>query len=409
MNVAYFDLIAGASGDMILGALVDAGLSLGELQAALARLHLPGWELKYARVQRGAFAAAKIDVVVTEAPPARHWHDIRALIEAGDLPASIRERALRIFQRMIEVEAGIHSMPVEEVHLHELGAVDTIVDVAGALLGLELLGVQRVFASPVPLGRGIATGAHGRFPLPAPATVALLRGAPVVGVDHAVETVTPTAAALLAELVEDYGPIPPMRLTAAGYGAGSRLEPEPNILRILVGEDSAVGVARVGSLDLLETNIDDMAPEIYGYLFERILAAGALDVYVTPVLMKKNRPGCLLSVLCRPRDSETLRALLFAETSTLGVRTQRVTRYALPRTTETVQTTYGPIRMKVCRWGTTPDAVRAAPEYEDCARTAREQGVALRAVYEAAAVSWGGREAANESPSAWQDSRSQPR
>ncbi|HEX9115038.1 MAG TPA: nickel pincer cofactor biosynthesis protein LarC [Anaerolineae bacterium] len=385
MKIAYFDLVAGASGDMILGALVDAGLPFVELEAALANLRLPGFSLKQGRVQRGAFSATKIDVVVEERPPARHWHEIRDLIAAGDLPAGVRERALRIFRRMIEVEAGIHNLSPDEVHLHEMGAVDTIVDVTGALLGLDLLGVGRVESSPVPLGRGVLHGSHGRMPLPAPAALALLKGALIVGVSHDLETVTPTAAALLGELAADYGPIPAMRLAAIGYGAGSREEPAPNLLRVLIGEAVEAG-GESDVVDLLETNIDDMNPEIYGYLFERTLAAGALDVFLAPVIMKKNRPGVVLSVLCRPQDTAALRALLFAETSTLGIRSQRLARHTLHRHSETVDTSYGPVRIKVCGWG--EDEHKAAPEYEDCANAARTHGVPLREVYEAATTAW---------------------
>jgi uncharacterized protein (TIGR00299 family) protein len=234
MKIAYFDLISGASGDMLLGALVDAGLPFADLQQALAGLRLPGFELSCAKVLRGAFAATKVDVRTDDQAPARYLPDIEAVISASTLPAAIRERALRIFRRMIAVEAGIHNAPVESVHLHELGALDTIVDVAGVLLGLDLLGVEQIVCSPAPLGHGTLSGSHGRMPLPAPATVALLTGAPVVGVDYALETVTPTAAALITELAAAYGPIPAMRLQAVGYGAGTRTTPEPNILRLLV-------------------------------------------------------------------------------------------------------------------------------------------------------------------------------
>ena len=234
MKTAYFDLISGASGDMLLSALVDAGLPFADLQQALTGLRLPGFELSCAKVMRGAFAATKVDVHTDDAP-ARHLPEIEAIISASTLPLAIRERALRIFRRMIAVEAGIHNAPPESVHLHELGALDTIVDVTGVLLGLDLLGVEGVVCSPVPLGRGTLTGSHGRMPLPAPATVALLTGAPVVGVDHALETVTPTAAALITELAAAYGPIPAMRLQAVGYGAGTRTTPEPNILRLFLG------------------------------------------------------------------------------------------------------------------------------------------------------------------------------
>jgi uncharacterized protein (TIGR00299 family) protein len=394
MKLAYFDLIAGASGDMLLGALVDAGLPFDELRRALDGLHLPGFELSCAKVSRGAFAATKVDVRITDETTARHLPEIEAVISGSDLPPAIRERAVRIFRRMIAVEAAIHNAPIETVHLHELGALDTIVDVTGVLLGLELLGVERVIVSPVPLGRGVLVGSHGRMPLPAPATVALLApqpeagmaGAPVVGVDLALETVTPTAAALLTELSAGYGPIPAMRLQAVGYGAGTRTTPEPNILRLLLGDAAPPEDAEEEALDLLETSIDDMNPELYGYLFERLFAAGALDATLAPVIMKKNRPGIVISVLCRPEDTARLRGLLYTETTTLGIRRQRVARSCLARNSERVDTPYGAVRVKVARWG--EGGIKAAPEYEDCRAAARAHGVPLREVYEAALSAW---------------------
>jgi hypothetical protein len=384
VKIAYIDLIAGASGDMLLGALVDCGLPVADLQEGLAGLHLEGFRLTQTRVMRGAFSATKMDVEVTDLEHARNLAEIGAVIAAGALPDDIKVRAMRIFTRMTEVEAGIHHMPVEQVHLHELGALDTIVDVTGVLLGLRLLGVEQVIVSPVPLGRGTINGAHGRIPLPAPATIALLKDAPIVGVDVALETVTPTAAALLTELAAGYGPIPSMRLTATGYGAGGRTTPEPNILRILVG-DGAAADAEIGTLDVLETNIDNMNPEVYGYVLERLLAGGALDVYMTPIVMKKNRPGVILNVLCRPEDSDHLRALVFAETTTLGIRTQHVMRHALPRRSVTVTTLYGAIRVKAAQWD---GEEKVAPEYEDCATAAQAAGVPLRTVYEAALAAY---------------------
>ena len=386
MKIAYFDLISGASGDMILGALVDAGLPFGELCDALSLLGLPEFELTSERVMRGAFAATKIDVHTADTVHARGLAEIGQIIATSRLPAHIQERALRVFQRMAEAEAGIHGVPVEAIHFHELGAVDTIVDVSGALLALERLGVQRVIASPVPLGRGMARSAHGAMPLPAPATVALLRGAKVVGVDHAVETVTPTAAALLAELAEDFGSIPPMQLTAVGYGAGTRTTPEPNVLRVLLGESAAGSRGRgAETLVMLETNVDDMSPEVHGYVIERLLGAGALDAYLTPVLMKKGRPGVVISVLCRPDDAPQLRELLFAETTTLGIRTSEVTRECLSREIKTVQTPYGAIRVKVAHWA---QGEKSAPEYEDCRRAAEAFRVPLQQVYQAAMCSY---------------------
>jgi len=386
MKLAYLDLIAGASGDMLLGGLVDAGLPFTELQDALEGLRLPGFRLTCTKVMRGAFAATKLDVRTDDDAPARHLPEIEAIITASALPAGVQADSLRIFRRMIEAEAAIHNAPIESVHLHELGALDTIVDVTGVLLGLELLGVEQVVCSPVPLGRGMLRGSHGLMPLPAPATVALLRGAPVVGVDHAVETVTPTAAALITALASAYGPIPAMRLDAVGHGAGGRLTPEPNILRVLLGTADAAGVVQAEMLDLLETNIDDMNPELYSYVLERLFATGALDAYLTPVIMKKNRPGVVLSVLCRCEDTARLRDLLFAETTTLGIRVQRVARHCLARTIRQVETPFGPVRVKIGRWGT--EMEKAAPEYEDCRAAAQAHGVPLRAVYQAAIAAW---------------------
>jgi uncharacterized protein (TIGR00299 family) protein len=387
MKLAYFDLISGASGDMILGALVDAGLPFVELQDALSLLGLPEFELARERVMRGAFSATKVDVKTADTAHARGLAEIEAIIAASRLSAGIQARALRIFRRMVEVEASIHGVPPEEVHLHELGAVDTIIDVTGALLALDRLGITRVYASPVPLGRGLGRGAHGVLPLPAPATVALLRGAKVVGVDHPLETVTPTAAALLADLATGFGPIPAMRLSAVGYGAGTRTTPEPNVLRVLLGEASDPADSGEETLVLLETNIDDMNPEVYGYVLERLLAAGALDAYLTPVFMKKNRPAVVLSVLCRPVDAASLRALVFAETTTLGIRTQEVTRHCLARSSRIVSTMYGDIRVKVARW---TEGEKAAPEYEDCRRAAEVHSVPLLHVYEVAMLAYRG-------------------
>ncbi len=381
MRIAYLDLVSGASGDMLLGALVDAGVSLDDLRRALDALHLPGFQLTQERVMRGAFAATKVDVVVTDHATSRCLSDIEAVLDASTLAAKVRERARRIFRRMIEVEAGIHNISIEQAHLHELGALDTMADVVGVLLGFDLLGVEQVVVSPVPLGRGLLKTSHGQMPLPAPATLALLQGAPIIGVAHSIETVTPTAAALLTELASGFGPIPAMRLSAIGYGAGGRTVPEPNIVRLLIGEAIEPQPDEGETLVVLETNIDDMNPEWYGYVIERLLAEGALDAYLTPVVMKKNRPGIVLSVLCRPQDEATLRALVFAETTTLGIRAQRVTRHALPRSIVKVETPYGPVQLKVSRWG---EAEKVAPEYEDCRRAAQSAGVPLRQVYEAA-------------------------
>lgn len=395
MKIAYFDCIAGASGDMILGALLDAGLPETVLRERLGRLRLAEFELKCRRVVKNGFSATKVDVLVAHDVHARHVPDIEAIVTASDLPDTIKGRAVAIFRRMGQVEAGIHGTDIDHVHLHELGGVDTIVDVVGALAGLDALGVERVVVSPLPMGRGFVQGAHGQIPLPAPATLALLQarpeqgrqGAPLVGVDLDVELVTPTGAALLSELAAEYGPIPPMTVTASGYGAGGRDLPIPNVLRLLVGEayatiPDAASEAGAETLSILETNIDDLNPEVYDYVMARLFEAGALDVFLSPIQMKKNRPATLLRVLCWPEQAEELSAILFSETSTLGVRQQGVKRRCLPRSIQAVDTPYGVVRVKVAQWG--EGQFKAAPEYEDCRRLAEASRVPLREIYHAA-------------------------
>ncbi len=382
MKIAYFDCIAGASGDMLLGALLDAGLSEETLRQQLALLHLEDFELQVRRVEKNGFSALKVDVLVNDDVPARHLPDIEAIVQQSDLPAAIKEQAVAIFRRLGEVEAGIHGITLDQVHLHELGGVDTIVDVVGVLAGLTALGVERVMVSPLPLGRGFVKGAHGAIPLPAPATVALLKGAPVVGSDIEKELVTPTGAALLTSLAAEFGPLPAMTLEAAGYGAGGRDLPIPNVLRLLLGRQATPISTAAETLTMLETNIDDLNPETYDYVMGRLFETGALDVFLAPIQMKKNRPATLLRVLCRPTEADKLMSILFAETSTLGVRQQTVLRYCLARSSQTVQTAYGPVRVKVASWG--HNQSKAAPEYEDCRRLAGVNGVPLREVYLAA-------------------------
>ena len=391
MKIAYFDCIAGASGDMLLGALVDAGLKVERLQEKLKALHLEGeFELNAQKVNKNGFGATKVDIVVHEKfepGHGRHLAEIEALIRKGSLAETIQKQALGMFKRLAEVEAGIHGKAVAEVHLHELGGVDTIVDVVGSLLGLEALDVEEVYSSPLPLGRGFVNGAHGLIPLPAPATVALLNGIPVRGSELEMELVTPTGALLLSTLCKAFGPIPAMRLSGAGYGAGGRDLPIPNVIRVLIGEKSESAEQGILSetLMMLETNIDDNSAEVNGYVMEHLFAAGALDVFFTPIYMKKNRPATLLSILCLPADAEKMERMLFSETSTLGVRRQPLERRCLERTSETVDTTYGPIAVKVARL---PDgSTKRAPEYEDCKRAAEAHGVPLRKVYESALTS----------------------
>lgn len=382
MKIAYFDCIAGASGDMILGALLDAGLSEAHLKEQLSRLHLPGFDLRSQRVVKQGFSAIKVDVLVADDLPERHLAEIETIVQESDLADEIKTQAIAILDRLGEVEAEIHAIPTDQVHLHELGSLDTIVDVIGTLVGLKALEVGSIYASPLPLGRGFTSAAHGTIPLPAPATLALLNDIPVLGSDLEMELVTPTGAVLLASLVESFGPIPAMTLKRVGYGAGGRDLPIPNVLRLLLGEQAVPGSASRETLVTLETNIDDLNPQAYEHVMARLFQAGALDVTLSLVQMKKNRPGTQLWVLCRPGEADRLVKILFAETSTLGVREQRVERLSLARSIEMVETLFGPVRVKVAELG--GGQVKITPEYEDCRRLAQEKRVPLREVFQAA-------------------------
>jgi uncharacterized protein (TIGR00299 family) protein len=383
MKLAYFDCIAGASGDMILGAMLDAGLPEETLRQGLATLHLADFSLDCQKVMKNGIRATKVDVIVNSDVPERHLHDIEALLSGSSLPDPIRQRALSIFRRLAEVEAGVHNQPVEGVHLHELGGVDTIIDVIGALLGLDALGVEKITASPLPLGRGFTHSAHGMLPLPAPATVMLLKGVPVRGSEIEKELVTPTGAVLLTSLAESFGPIPTMTLNAVGYGAGGWDLPIPNVLRLLLGEaPSSAGKIETETLVMLETNVDNQNPEFFEHTMQRLFRAGALDVFFSDIQMKKNRPATMLHVLCRAGIVSALSTILFSETSTLGIRQQTITRQALPREIRQVDTPYGPVRVKIAWWE--EGKFKAAPEYEDCRRLAEQHGVPLREIYRAA-------------------------
>jgi uncharacterized protein (TIGR00299 family) protein len=381
MKIAYFDCISGASGDMILGALVDAGLPLERLQSDLALLKLDGYELKSYPVVKNGFKATKVDVLVSENVPQRHLAEILAIVENSQLPEEIKGRAVALFTRLAEVEAGIHGTTLDHVHLHELGGIDTMVDVTGCLLGLKALGVEKVYASPLPMGRGFVRGAHGQIPLPSPATIALLKDVPITGTDLNFELVTPTGAALLSELAESFGSIPAMTLRAVGYGAGGRDLPIPNVIRLLLGDTETIEGVTHETLITLETNIDDLNPQVYDHLVERLFQNGALDVTLTAMQMKKNRPATQVWMLCHPQQAADLEAILFAETSTLGVRRSLVERHALPRSFQTVETGYGPVQVKVAHLP--GGKTRAAPEYEDCKKLAKENNIPLWQIYQA--------------------------
>ena len=389
--IAYLDMPSGISGDMFLGCLVDAGWPVEKLRATIACLGLPAesWRVEQEAVMRGPLAATLLHVDAAEGDEHRHLHHIAAILDQADLPPRVKERSLAVFRRLAAAEAAVHGSSIEDVHFHEVGALDAIIDVVGVCAGLEALGVSQLYASSAPLGEGWTKSAHGRIPLPAPATLAILAGvgAPTRPAPGPGELVTPTGAALVAELAEFRQP--PMRLQRIGLGAGRKEFAWPNVARLWLGQPDPIGFgnvhgeAQAEAMVLLETNIDDMNPELYAAVSRALFAAGARDVWFTPIQMKKERPAVQLSVLGMAADEVTLVTTLLRETTTLGVRVQPVTRYAATRTQEQVTTSFGDVQVKV-KW-VEGVAVGAKPEHEDCVRLAAVHGVPVRVIYEAAA------------------------
>ena len=384
MSTALFlDLFSGASGDMLLGALLDVGLPLEALQAELEKMDLAGYELAVERQVRRSLSGTRLHVRdVAQAHPARHLHDVRHLIQASTLSTRVQATSIAVFERLARVEARIHGIAVDEVHFHEIGAVDSLVDVVGFVAGLERLKVERVFASPVPLGSGTVETEHGLLPVPAPATVALLAevGAPTCPHPAQTEIVTPTAAALLAELATfEYLPL---RVQAVGYGFGQKEFPWANAVRAWLGETEAQTEQGRDRVVLLECNLDDTTGEMLGYAMERLFATGALDVWFTPVQMKKNRPGIVLSVLVPPDRATTVAQVVLRETSTLGLRVLPVERIVAERRVSKVETPWGEVRVKE-KW-LAGERVAVSPEYEDCAHIARAHSIPLHQVFDAA-------------------------
>jgi len=388
-RIAYFDCFSGISGDMVLGALVDAGVDLAAIESELRKLGLEGWTISAEKVKRGQIFATHVKVATTEGHHHRGLSIILGRIEQAQLAPRAADRARRIFTRLAESEAKVHNLPVEKVHFHEVGAVDSIVDIVGAAIGFELLGIDDFACSPLDVGAGQVMTAHGLLPVPAPATADLLKGAPVYTSGIPKELVTPTGAAIATTLSTSYTKIPEMNLTAVGYGAGSADFPEKaNVMRLLIGEreSRSAGNDAHGTADapitVIETNLDDMNPQIYGYFVERALAAGALDVFSTAVQMKKNRPGLLVTILCEPTHVSRLTDLLFSESTTIGVRMHDVRRHTLARDFLTVETGFGEVRMKISRLN--GSILNATPEYDDCQRLAAEKGIPLKDVLAAA-------------------------
>jgi uncharacterized protein (TIGR00299 family) protein len=385
MRVIYFDCAAGAAGDMIMGALVDAGVPLDGLREGLETLPLHGWSLEAREVRRGAFRAMKVDVPIDSVSHHHHHRslaDVLAILRGGRLPAAVLDRAERIFTRLADAEARAHGTTRDTVVFHDVGAVDAIIDITGGVLGLHLAGIESVHVSALPLGSGFVDGPHGRIPVPGPGTAELLRGFPVVDTGVAGELVTPTGAAILTTLATDAGRMPPMTVTAVGYGAGTRDPAEiPNVIRCFVGEVAPTSGLRETVVQI-ETTIDDMSPQLYEPLIERLFEAGALDVFLAPVIMKRSRPGTVLTILAPPNRVDDLTRLLFEESSTIGVRWSEWSRARLAREVVTLTTSYGALPFKVSRLG--DRIVTVTPEFVDVVRIAREKGLAVREVLDQA-------------------------
>ena len=382
MTLAYFDCFSGISGDMTLGALVDAGVSIDALRAELAKLKLAGYELKGEKTTRSGIAAVKVHVVIDEKnQPSRHLADILKIIGASSLSASIKEKSSLIFKRLAEAEAKVHATTPDKVHFHEVGAVDAIIDIVGSVIGLQLLGVTQVLASPVNVGSGTVQTSHGMFPIPAPATAELLKGMAIYQSSTQFELATPTGAAIISTLASSFGPLPPVRINRIAHGAGDKDFPgQPNVLRLLIGE-SAAAYEEDFSL-VIETNIDDMNPQVYDYLIERLMNAGAQDAYLTPTIMKKGRPAILLSALTDRAKSDALLDIIFRETSSIGVRIHEVGRKKLSREIGEIETKFGRVRVKISRRG--DEILNISPEYEDCRRLAEDRNTPLKQVMEEA-------------------------
>lgn len=381
MKTLYFDCFAGASGDMILGAMIAAGVDPRQLNEQLALLGDTGYELDIQTVDRSGISATYARVKVPHEHKHRHLADILKIINESQLSSSIKERSAKIFSRLAEAEAKVHNQPIEQIHFHEVGALDAIIDVVGASICFEQLGIERFVSSALHVGSGTVDMDHGRFPVPPPAVAELLKGIPFYSTDIVGELVTPTGTAIITTVCQEFGALPLLKLEQTGYGAGTReYKNFPNVLRVMIGEDQRSGETE--TLWMIETNMDDISPQVLGHVMERAFTLGALDCYFTSVQMKKNRPGVLLSILCRQEHRKALGEMLFAETTTLGIRSYEVERRALDRQVVRVDTRYGPIDVKVAQLN--GHIIKEMPEYEQCRQAAVEAGVPLRTVEDAA-------------------------
>jgi pyridinium-3,5-bisthiocarboxylic acid mononucleotide nickel chelatase len=413
LRVLYFDCFAGAAGDMILGALLDAGLPLEELNRALGSLAVDGWDVSVDRVVKAGVTATKVRVHEhahqrqgagsRDQGSGHHHHDhghhsleeIFAAINRSALSETGKARAIAMFQRLGEAEAAIHGIPIDKIHLHEVGALDSIIDIVGAVFAFEWFAADRIVVSPINVGSGMVRTEHGVFPVPAPATVSLVKNAPVYSSGIQSELLTPTGALILTEFASEYGPVPAMRIDKVGYGAGDReLKETPNVVRVLVGEADVRGATAAAATSLttsmkvvvLECEIDDMNPQIFGVLMDKLYAAGALEVFYSAVQMKKNRPGTLMTIVAKPEQRETMTEIVFRESTTIGIRHQELSRECLDREMVTVTTPLGQVRFKVARRD--GRVLNAQPEFEDLAKLSNERGIPIKDIQALAHKAW---------------------
>jgi uncharacterized protein (TIGR00299 family) protein len=390
LRVAWFDCFSGISGDMTLGALLACGVETDFLRAELTKLNLTGWRLDVEPTSQNGIGATDVTVTLTEPQGhGRHLHHIEEILAASDISEAIQAKALTVFQQLAEAEAKIHQTTVERIHFHEVGAVDAIVDIVGSCIILEKLGVEEIVCSPLPMGRGFIECAHGTIPLPAPAVLELVQGVPVYSVDIEGELVTPTGAALMKTLAARFGPMPTMTVRTSGYGSGKkRFGNRPNLLRVIIGDTVEDVFSGAPEIAVLETNLDDFSPQFYEPLTEKLLAAGAADVYLASIQMKKGRPATLLTILASPDKAESMAEILFTETTTLGLRYGTMRRLCLDREWVSVETEYGPIRVKIGRWRGVEKT--ASPEFEDVKAASLKFNAPTKTVHQAALLAYSG-------------------
>lgn len=380
MKICYFDCFAGASGDMILGALIDAGLDIKILKDSLEKLKVSGFEISADKTEKKGISGTQFKVNVTKDHKHRNLRNIKEIIQQSTLDNIIKKQSTDIFTNLAQAEAKIHNKPIDQIHFHEVGAIDSIVDIVGSVIGLNILGIDKVVTSRLHVGTGFLHCAHGKLPVPPPATLELLKKIPIYSTGIESELVTPTGAAILTTLTKKYGPLPSMKIDRTGYGVGTRNLQIPNILRIVIGETTKS--SEEDSIQLLETNIDDMNPQFYEHIMEALFKQGAKDVFLTPIIMKKNRPGVILSVMAEPSNVQILSDVIFHETTTLGIRISEIKkRWILKREITRVSTQWGPVRVKIRILDDNQKTL--SPEYEDCKKIAQKQSIPLIEVYEA--------------------------